>query len=717
MNRPVRHARTARPDGDESMIAPAARALDPFAASHAADRSGPPGDAPDPATERAAAISLDASMRERARDDPCGLERDLAFSLGPKATSTEIARLVADLASGSLSFAERIVFVDDGALGAGRRGAFAAGSGPGERGTIYLERSLLSDAGALEAVFLEEAGHLLDAALGGDDAAGDEGALFALAAGDGPIDARTIEALRGEDDGGVIRVDGRWVQVEFSEEGGGGSGGDSDDGGGGGGGSGGGTGGSSESASGGAGSSGGGNAAGGGGSGGNTGGAGASDGGSGAGSSEENDGASAGGDVGGSGGGRTDGPGTDGIGAGGPIADAGDERDGDADASVAAADDEDARSGGMGPSDIGRSGSDTEREGGARARNGAAGADSPSGTDPDDGAGEDDEGSGEPEPLNAPASVSPDADAAARGIDGPGVGGPDGDEPGENGENGPDVGESTPGGAGAPAGASPGSDPEADPDAEPEPELGPELRSGFRWSDVGHFALDVLGLVPVVGEWADAANAGWYAKEGRYVEAGLSAAATVPFAGMAATLGKWVHGTRQAAAAADIARGADLDELTLRSLDRLREHGFGAVADEAVESLQMLGKAKVETAARLRGLRSDPAIDGQLAEKTRRRLDAALNAMDDHLKHSDLSGALQQGYGIGMKDDHPREVREALESLQKAREALSGQMSNVRNGQPIDSNTASTLSRAIDGLRRMEDNVQTLLPNLPEPGR
>jgi len=54
----------------------------------------------------------------------------------------------------------------------------------------------------------------------------------------------------------------------------------------------------------------------------------------------------------------------------------------------------------------------------------------------------------------------------------------------------------------------------------------------------GHTILDVLGLVPLLGEPADAVNAGWYSAEGDWVNAGLSAAALIPFAGAAFTGGK-----------------------------------------------------------------------------------------------------------------------------------------------------------------------------------
>lgn len=67
-----------------------------------------------------------------------------------------------------------------------------------------------------------------------------------------------------------------------------------------------------------------------------------------------------------------------------------------------------------------------------------------------------------------------------------------------------------------------------------------EDAGGGGWmSDAGHGALDVLGLVPGFGEVADGVNAAWYAAEGDWVNAGLSAAAMVPFVGWAATGGKW----------------------------------------------------------------------------------------------------------------------------------------------------------------------------------
>lgn len=61
---------------------------------------------------------------------------------------------------------------------------------------------------------------------------------------------------------------------------------------------------------------------------------------------------------------------------------------------------------------------------------------------------------------------------------------------------------------------------------------------GIAVLDTVQFALDILGLIPAFGEIADALNAIIYALRKDYVNAGLSLAACIPFAGWAATGGK-----------------------------------------------------------------------------------------------------------------------------------------------------------------------------------
>jgi len=50
-------------------------------------------------------------------------------------------------------------------------------------------------------------------------------------------------------------------------------------------------------------------------------------------------------------------------------------------------------------------------------------------------------------------------------------------------------------------------------------------------SQIGHTALDAVGMIPVVGTAANLANAGWYAAEGDWTDAGMSALAAIPIEG------------------------------------------------------------------------------------------------------------------------------------------------------------------------------------------
>jgi len=50
-------------------------------------------------------------------------------------------------------------------------------------------------------------------------------------------------------------------------------------------------------------------------------------------------------------------------------------------------------------------------------------------------------------------------------------------------------------------------------------------------SQLGHTALDTIGMVPVAGSVAEAANAGWYAAQGDPIDAALSGASAIPVVG------------------------------------------------------------------------------------------------------------------------------------------------------------------------------------------
>ena len=65
-----------------------------------------------------------------------------------------------------------------------------------------------------------------------------------------------------------------------------------------------------------------------------------------------------------------------------------------------------------------------------------------------------------------------------------------------------------------------------------------ESGGGWSFADIGHLTLDVVGMVPVVGNAADAANAAWYASEGDYLNAALSSLGMIPAIGQAVIAAK-----------------------------------------------------------------------------------------------------------------------------------------------------------------------------------
>jgi len=88
------------------------------------------------------------------------------------------------------------------------------------------------------------------------------------------------------------------------------------------------------------------------------------------------------------------------------------------------------------------------------------------------------------------------------------------------------------------------------------------FKSGVNWlsenkKEIGHGALDVIGLIPVAGEAADLANSAWYAKDGDYANAALSAASAIPVAGWGAAGAKAVKsGLKHSDTVAKVAKKA-----------------------------------------------------------------------------------------------------------------------------------------------------------------
>ncbi|MFT4082992.1 MAG: DNA/RNA non-specific endonuclease [Nocardioides sp.] len=93
----------------------------------------------------------------------------------------------------------------------------------------------------------------------------------------------------------------------------------------------------------------------------------------------------------------------------------------------------------------------------------------------------------------------------------------------------------------------------------------------------GHTILDVIGMIPVIGDVANVPNAAWYALEGDWADAGVTAAGMIPMLGDAA-LGSRV--------AVDLAKGGKLLK-TMRMIDVMGKDGT-----ELTESLKALQKAE-----------------------------------------------------------------------------------------------------------------------------
>jgi hypothetical protein len=83
--------------------------------------------------------------------------------------------------------------------------------------------------------------------------------------------------------------------------------------------------------------------------------------------------------------------------------------------------------------------------------------------------------------------------------------------------------------------------------------------AGPWWQQIGHGFLDLVGLIPVIGEPADFVNGVWYYANGDVINGSLSMGSAIPFLGYAAVGGKWVR------------RGLDVEELA--KLNRLAREG------------------------------------------------------------------------------------------------------------------------------------------------
>ena len=159
-------------------------------------------------------------------------------------------------------------------------------------------------------------------------------------------------------------------------------------------------------------------------------------------------------------------------------------------------------------------------------------------------------------------------------------------------------------------------------------------------SDIGHTALDVAGMVPVIGEAADLANAGWYLAEGDKTNAALSAAGAIPFAGNAATGAKWAkRGVDAVDMVSDGAKAVDKASDAAKLADNVGDGG------RAVDAAQGASRAPLQTGAGAAdpskladeaydGIRASDTDVATIAENTGYK-PANIQKVKDHLFHNE----------------------------------------------------------------------------------
>ncbi|MFN7715246.1 MAG: Calx-beta domain-containing protein [Pseudanabaenaceae cyanobacterium] len=130
------------------------------------------------------------------------------FGAGFDAAAAESLRL--EWLAGDFRHIANINVVGSG-LGVGTLGAYAASNDQ-----IYLSEALVtgSDPSRLVAVLLEEIGHSIDARINSQDAAGDEGELFAALVQGQQLSAAEIAAIKAQNDSGTALINGQPVAVE-----------------------------------------------------------------------------------------------------------------------------------------------------------------------------------------------------------------------------------------------------------------------------------------------------------------------------------------------------------------------------------------------------------------------------------------------------------------------------------------------------------------------
>jgi hypothetical protein len=155
-------------------------------------------------------------------------------------------------------------------------------------------------------------------------------------------------------------------------------------------------------------------------------------------------------------------------------------------------------------------------------------------------------------------------------------------------------------------------------------------------SEIGHTVLNVAGMIPVIGAPADAINAGWYAAQGDWKDAALSAATAIP------GMGDFVGGARLGATALKIAEdGAKIAEDGVKA-ERAIKGGEAAIegAEVATKGTEAATKG---TEAATKG--TEAATKGEVAASSAERVSKNQAAQDRLIENqqTQLKEAVERG--------------------------------------------------------------------------
>jgi hypothetical protein len=164
-------------------------------------RSVRPGSTPDPTRE----------FRERfgkLAADPARFNSIMRTSFGSSASPAELEALRKRALAGDFGWMPPVRWATSAQIGA------AYGAYDSKANVVYLNESLRSNPKLAAQVYIEEAGHALDARVNRTDTPGDEGEIFRRLMGGEKLSSKQLAAIRSENDHGVMHIGGREIAVE-----------------------------------------------------------------------------------------------------------------------------------------------------------------------------------------------------------------------------------------------------------------------------------------------------------------------------------------------------------------------------------------------------------------------------------------------------------------------------------------------------------------------